>query len=78
MSPSDMKKLFPGYYPMGKAEIDQYWNNATFVVDSVFLLDIFRLNDKDAQTLLDILKEESIKGKHSKIGYSFKILSSQR
>lgn len=61
MSPSDMKKLFPGYYPMGKAEIDQYWNNATFVVDSVFLLDIFRLNDKDAQTLLDILKEESIK-----------------
>lgn len=56
-----MKKLFPGYYPMTEEEIDKHWKNATFVIDSVFLLDIFRLNEKDAQTLLTILNEEPIK-----------------
>lgn len=58
-----MKKHFPGYYPMTKKEIDEHWNKASFIIDSVFLLDIFRLNNEDAQTLLTILNETPIKEK---------------
>lgn len=49
-----MKKHFPGYYPLNQTDIYQHLENTVFVIDTVFLLDIFRLNDKDVNTLFTI------------------------
>lgn len=58
-----MKKHFPGYYPLNQTDIYQHLENIVFVIDTVFLLDIFRLNDKDVNTLFTILNEPPIKDK---------------
>ena len=51
-----MKKIFPGYYPMTQVEATSFFENAVFVIDTCFLLDIFRLEENDANCLLTILK----------------------
>lgn len=56
-----MKKIFPGYYPMTQVETKSFLENAVFVIDTCFLLDIFRLEENDANSLLSILKDDAIK-----------------
>lgn len=57
-----MKKIFPGYYPMTQVETKSFLENAVFVIDTCFLLDIFRLEENDANSLLSIMLSKDAYG----------------
>lgn len=51
-----MKSLFPSYYPLNEQELDELWNNATFVFDTNTLLNLFRVEESSAVNVLETLR----------------------
>jgi|GEM_PF-2297730 len=51
-----MRDLFPGWVPPDEATLDQYWNEATFAVDTSVLLDLYRFSEEARQGLLKALR----------------------
>lgn len=58
-----MKTFFPGYYPLEGDDSDKLWNEGYIVLDSSFLLGLFRLNAADRNSIMTILEKDSIKEK---------------
>lgn len=58
-----MKTLFPGFYSLTEEEENKQWLNSIFVLDTSFILDIFRLDDNNAGELLTILENRQIQSK---------------
>lgn len=54
-----MKKYFPGFYSSDQEDLLAFQKNASIVIDTYMLLDLFRINDSD--TFLELLQKESIK-----------------
>lgn len=58
-----MRTEFPGFYPLTDSEKDSFWENAIIVLDTTFLLDLFRLKDESSDIVFSVLEEENIKKK---------------
>ncbi|MCC3590736.1 PIN-like domain-containing protein [Microcoleus sp. PH2017_28_MFU_U_A] len=52
-----MKKLFFWRFPLSEADLSNLWENATFVFDTNFLLDLYRVSHSTAENFLDILQQ---------------------
>lgn len=52
-----MKNLFSWRLPLSDAEFSYLWENATFVFDANFLLDLYRVSQPTAQDILKTLKK---------------------
>ena len=58
-----MKTFFPGYYPLEGEDSNDFWKEGYIVLDDSFLLGLFRLNDADRDSIMNILEKDSIKTK---------------
>lgn len=58
-----MKKEFPGFYPLSDSEKESFWENAIIVLDTAFLLDLFRLKSESSNIVFSILENSNIKDK---------------
>lgn len=56
-----MKQLFPSYYPLDEQELNELWENATFVFDTNTLLNLFRYKESTSQNILEILGNPRVK-----------------
>ena len=51
-----MKKEFPGFYPLSDSEKESFWENAIIVLDTAFLLDLFRLKSESSNIVFKFRK----------------------
>ncbi|MDQ3726309.1 MAG: PIN-like domain-containing protein [Actinomycetota bacterium] len=51
-----MRDLFPGWVPPDEKTLGQYWNEATFAVDTSVLLDLYRFSEETRKGLLKALR----------------------
>lgn len=51
-----MKDSFPGYYPLANDQMKAFLSEAIIVFDVNALLDLFRIEENQAKTVLDVLK----------------------
>lgn len=58
-----MQKHFPGFYPLEEVRIKDLTKEATIVLNSDVLLDLFRLRPEDAACFVSLLKSEAIRDK---------------
>lgn len=54
-----MKDLFPGYYLYTDDEFKNLWEQGTFILDTNFILDLYRLPQETTKEIWDILKRVS-------------------
>jgi predicted nucleic acid-binding protein len=52
-----MRTLFPSYYPLDESELEALWKNATFVLDTNTLLNLFRIKESSADNILNTLEK---------------------
>lgn len=55
-----MKDSFPGYYPLANDQMKAFLSEAIIVFDVNALLDLFRIEENQAKTVLDVLKNGKI------------------
>lgn len=55
-----MKDSFPGYYPLANDQMKAFLSEAIIVFDVNALLDLFRIEENKAKTVLDVLKNGKI------------------
>lgn len=51
-----MKDSFPGYYPLSNDQMKAFLSDAIIVFDVNALLDLFRIEENQAKTVLEVLK----------------------
>ncbi|MCH8063319.1 MAG: DUF4935 domain-containing protein, partial [Chloroflexi bacterium] len=52
-----MRDKFPGYYRPSEEDFNVMWKGCTFVFDSNVLLDLFRVSNNTAQSILETLEK---------------------
>ena len=55
-----MKDSFPGYYPLSNDQMKAFLSDAIIVFDVNALLDLFRIEENQAKTVLKVLKDDKI------------------
>jgi CRISPR-associated Csx14 family protein len=52
-----MRELFPGFYERTEEELSRMWREATFVLDTNMLLNVYRYQEKTRKRFLEILEK---------------------
>lgn len=56
-----MKDSFPGYYPLSDEQMKGFLSSSIIVFDVYALLDLYHIEQSQAQSVLEIIEREDIK-----------------
>ena len=51
-----MRSDFPGYYSLSKEQLDEVWDKAVLILDTIVLLDFYRVSPETQSDLLGVVK----------------------